>query len=359
MPLGNKGISRRGLIGAGAVVAASSLPGNAVTAGGQARGAAHRGSGILRRDFRVDVARSVGPGVADGKPQWLGARLIAPRSLDLRNAVPVVACIHGGTFDRHYFDLQVPGRQGYSMGEYFAARGVVVIAFDMLGIGGSSRPSGPEPVSRFVQAAALDAAVREVYRMLATGRLDRGLPAIPRIRRIGLAHSMGVMVGVVQQARHRTFEQILLLGYSVRGVALRRSTLPPSAADVAVQQTPQYISNIRRILRTEYYLDDVPPDVIAADEAVAAAAPMPAGKEAQQQGVALAEAGEVTVPVFLGFGEHDISPDPRSEVGAFARCNDLSLGIFSDVAHAHNAANGRRRLWDACLAWIAARRDLT
>lgn len=344
-------ISRRAVIQGAGLAVAMGEP--ALGAGRRPVGPGRAGA-IVRRDFRVDVSEAVGAGVSGGKPQWLGARVVAPAHLASNGTVPVVICTHGGTFDKRYYDIRVPGRTGYSMAERFAAAGAIVVAFDMLGISGSSRPENADAVSRFVQATALDAAARSVFDQLVRGRLDRRIPALPRIRRIGLAHSMGVMVTVVQQANHHTFEQLLLLGYSIKGVELRHSAIPNIGSPQSQFDKPDNLRRLREGLRREYYLPDVPADVIAADEAAAAPPPQPAGREAVGAGVALAEAGMIREPVFLGYGERDISPDPRAELTAFSSSKDLTLALFPDVAHAHNLANGRDEVWRRSLAWIGS-----
>jgi len=303
-------------------------------------------SDILRFDLRLDVTAATPPAVGGGEPQWLGARLVAPRDLP-QGPIPVLICVHGGGYDKRYYDMQIPGRFGYSMAEHFARRGSVVVALDYLGIGGSSRPQNPLLMDRHVFADVQHAAALQIFARARKGELAPQLAPIRDLRRVGVAHSMGVMLTVTQQVEHATYDQLVLLGYSVRGVRLTRAT--PSAPP---QVTEPGYESVRRIsLRPEYYLSDVPADVIAADEAAGAAAPTIISREATA-GVPSPDAARLSTPLFFGLGERDISPDPHDEPGMFALCNDLTFLIVAGAAHSLNLAATRHKLWDRLLAWL-------
>lgn len=352
------GITRRKAVGAAAAIVAMSGSAGAANgadakASGRSAGAPPAGSGgIIRRDLKLDVSQAVPAAVSGGAAQWLGARLIAPAAIDTRQAVPVVVCVHGGTYDKRYYDAQIPGRAGYSMAEHFARHGAIVVALDYLGISDSSRPPNMAGADRHVMAAAQNAAANDVFARLSAGTLDKAVPALPHIRRIGLAHSMGVMLTITQQAAHRTYEQVALLGYSVRGVELQRAKLATQPPVRSEAEELAFTLVQRERLRPEYYLEDVPADVIAGDEAATAPAPRAISAQAQTAGVVLADAGKITAPVFYALGERDISPNPHAEPGTFTSCNDLTFHIVKGSAHCQNLANTRVACWDRTLAWI-------
>ena len=347
-----EGMTRRTAIGAAIAIAAISDGAHAATETQQSGGLAPEPSAIIRRDFRIDVSQAVPASVSGGFPQWLGARLIAPAAIDTRRPVAVVVGVHGGTYDKRYFDIQVPGRANYSMAEHFARRGAIVVALDYLGISDSSRPAHPAGADRHVLAAAQHAAANDVFARLSAGTLDKAIPPLPQIRRIGMAHSMGVMLTITQQAAHQTYEQVALLGYSVKGVELQRAKLAPSPPVGTEAQELDFTLIQRKRLRSEYYLDDVPADVIAADEAATAPAPRTISDQAQTAGVALTDAGKITVPVYFALGERDISPNPHAEPSTLTGCNDLTFQIVRGSAHCQNLATTRVAFWDRMLAWI-------
>jgi acetyl esterase/lipase len=312
-------------------------------------------SKLVRQDLRLDVSAAAPRAVSGSKRQWLGARIIAPSVIDYNRTAPVVICVHGGTYDKRYFDLDVPNRDGYSMAAHFAARGAIVVALDYLGISDSSRPPHMELADRHVFAAVQDAAARQVFDRLAKGELAPQLPALPRIRRVGLAHSMGVMLTITQQAAHATYDQVALLGYSVRGVQLvRAGAAPPPLTKASEADARRYLQMQRERLRAEYYMPDVPKDVIDADDAAAALPPRAISQQAQTAGIVIEDAGKIAAPVFFALGEHDISPAPHEETGYFKASDDVSLLILKGSAHSHNLAGSRQILWDRILAWSAA-----
>src|SRR6185312_7250360 len=109
----------------------------------------------------------------------------------------VLYCLPGGGMSRRYFDLDAPG---FSMAEHLAAQGFVVVTIDHPGVGESPPPDDPWTLTPDVVADAA-AAVAE---------LDAQLGGIP----IGVGHSMGGMLTVTVQARHRPYAGLGLLGYA-------------------------------------------------------------------------------------------------------------------------------------------------
>ena len=66
------------------------------------------------------------------------------------------------------------------------------------------------------------------------------------------------------------------------------------------------------------------------------------------------EAAAVDVPVFVGLGERDTAPDPHCEPSAYPNSTDVSLLICDRMAHMHNFATTRHRLWDRFTHWCTA-----
>ncbi len=119
---------------------------------------------------------------------------------------------------RTYFDLpeEVPG--GWSMARHLVeSYGVAVAAIDHLGVGDSPPPEDPYTLTPRVVAAVNHHVTEQVVALLGGGAVDDEPPFSPTTL-VGLGHSMGAMLVVHQQARHRTFAGVALLGFGAAGL---------------------------------------------------------------------------------------------------------------------------------------------
>ena len=66
-----------------------------------------------------------------------------------------------------------------------------------------------------------------------------------------------------------------------------------------------------------------------------------------------AEAAGIDVPVFIALGERDVAPEPHCEPAAYSSSTDVSLFICDRMAHMHNFASTRQKLWDRLACWCA------
>ena len=71
-------------------------------------------------------------------------------------------------------------------------------------------------------------------------------------------------------------------------------------------------------------------------------------------GITAEAATEIEVPVFLGYGEVDVSTDPHAEPAFFSRSPDITLYLLAGSGHCHNMAATRRVLWERLLDWCDA-----
>jgi hypothetical protein len=69
-------------------------------------------------------------------------------------------------------------------------------------------------------------------------------------------------------------------------------------------------------------------------------------------GLAAPFADRIDVPVFLAFGEHDVSEDPRAEPVAYPHSPDITVVVVPEMAHMHNFADTRVRLWRRFAGWL-------
>jgi pimeloyl-ACP methyl ester carboxylesterase len=200
---------------------------------------------------------------------------------------------------------------------------------------------------------------------LREGTLIPEQPAIDRLVPIGLGHSMGAMITIVQQAEHSTYAAVVNLGSMGAGLPQHVAnpqwletevgTVRSSLVDMAREQfgpgstrEPASAAEGRDAL---FHAEDVPPSVRAAfkDEqtnllpSCALATLIPAFTDPER--------AAITVPLFLGFGEFDLSPDPLDSVGRYRSATDVTLYVLAGSGHCHNQAGNRRQLWERLSAW--------
>jgi pimeloyl-ACP methyl ester carboxylesterase len=268
----------------------------------------------------------------------------------------VLVCLPGGTYTRTYWDLTVPGCAGYSFAEDMAARGHVVAALDNLGTGASHRPPNGADVTIELWGRAAAEVARQLRDRL---RPEHGDDLVV----VGVGHSMGGYAVIAQQAAGGDFDAVAILGTSnqpMAGVYSTDAGAPPPEDQhrALVEQMvgsahDGYLRPDRESLRALFHLADVPPDVLAADDARATQVPVGAAAAAVEPGAYREAAGKITAPVLLAFGEVDVSPAPHTEVAAYSASGDVRLLVLAGSAHCHNAATTRHVLWDRLAGWMA------
>lgn len=280
--------------------------------------------------------------------------------------VPVlVCCLPGGGMNRGYFDLRSEGLTGYSMAEHLAARhGLWVLTIDHPGVGESDRPDDGFALTPAVVAAVNAMVISIVVDGLRAGSLVEGLPATPGLALVGVGHSMGGLLAVVQQARHGTFSALGVLGFSGRGlnehlndderavahdqdaieaaiVELTRArfgrALPPGATSTSGMLT----------------VDGLPEAVIDELGRTAASLITVCGLTSMIPGSTRREREAVTVPVFVGVGEHDITGPVELLAGDFPNA-PTAVFVLPGAKHNHNVEPDRHVLWERLATWIAA-----
>jgi pimeloyl-ACP methyl ester carboxylesterase len=311
----------------------------------------------------LDVSDAVGSS-KEQQSVWVFAPDAAARRA--HDVATLLVCLPGGTYGKQYWHLDVPGHGGYSFAEHLAAKGYVVAAVDHLGVGDSSRP----PVERDPDLrllAAGDAEVARQLRSMATaGTLVDGLPG-GDVRVVGVGHSMGACLTTMVQAGARPYDALVLLGYSVSISNVHRATASDedpaarlAATEAMIKETfgsqwdDVYVHSDRKELHPLFHLPDVPRDVVAADDAVSTAVPRRCAFECTTPGFVQPYAEVVDVPIFLGLGEVDVSPDPWCEPAGYRASRDITLVVQPGSAHCHNFASTRRALWDRVDAWLRA-----
>jgi alpha-beta hydrolase superfamily lysophospholipase len=313
---------------------------------------------LMGTDLTLDLPVSATPeGVRE---LAIAATVYAPAAVDEQD-VRVLVCWPGGSYGRDYWDIHLPGRGGYSFAEHMTARGFVVIAADPLGVGDSGRPEDGTLCTYDALADAAHGAVQLVRARLTEGTLAADVPPVAAPRVVGVGHSMGGGLVVLQQARWGSYDAIGVLGYThgakARAVssgddAARRATAVEQAKGFWGDQWEARYGVVDKAPHQKWLNGpDAPADIVAADNAnsvIWAAEPY---IDALHVGYTAAYAARVTAPVMVAFGEFDIAERPRDEVAFYERSDDITLFVLAGSYHCHNFQDGRATLWDRLGVW--------
>jgi alpha-beta hydrolase superfamily lysophospholipase len=292
--------------------------------------------------------------------------LFVPDELAERPAV--VVALPGGTYSRQYYDLQPPGRSGYSQARYFAERGVVFAAMDYLGGGDSTRPADGDELTLTVLADAAHLAFERLRDRLPAGA--SGVAPVPDATYVGLGFSFGGGVVVTQQGRHGDYDALMIYGYSPLAAdnhdrheipanwdelseAQRREVIRANNAAIVGGELPMYHGAPRFGAWRSFYLPDTDDELIVYDEEqIQTLVPRTAGIDVMTHGFTRPYAERISCPVFMAFAEQDIVAEPREQARAYPMSNDISLSVIPGSRHLINFLESRRLLWDRTLAWL-------
>ncbi|WP_243858496.1 alpha/beta hydrolase [Mycobacterium sp. DL440] len=306
-----------------------------------------------------DVTAGVGSDEKLMQEAWV---FLPERPLEARG---VLLCLAGGTYDKHYWHIDIDGHPGYSFGEHLAAAGFIVIAVDHLGIGESTDPIASGPLGLELLAKGDAEVARQVRERLRRGELHRDLPPTTAPL-IGVGHSMGACLTTMVQATAHPYDAVVLLGYGVQITNVYEDTADAQDLEQRIQQTIAVSCQLtganptdshtfapRSYLTDLFYAGEVPQVVVDADTAVQSRVPVRAAAEVTTPGMVEQYAPRVDVPVFLGFGAAaDVSPNPHTESANYTGTPDVTLHIVPKSGHCHNFASHRGQLWDRIATWV-------
>ncbi len=158
---------------------------------------------------------------------------------------------------------------------------------------------------------------------------------------------------IVQQARQHSYDGVMIMGYTAEGIHLTFNGQKLRAADLLppVEQAPDYSDTDRAGSRETFHWDDVPAEVIAADDALAVQTPSVIGHDSIRTLIVAEDAAIIDVPVYICLGERDVSPYPHAEPGYFRSSSDVTLHMLPRSGHCQTFASTRRLMWDRMHDW--------
>jgi pimeloyl-ACP methyl ester carboxylesterase len=241
-------------------------------------------------------------------------------------------CLAGGGANRRYFDLGDASDRDSSFAARMTAAGFAVAAADVPGVGDSEVPPDAGFFTPRAAAAALHTAL---------SHLQPGVPII------GVGHSMGGMLIVLQQGRFADFAGVALLGSNAGGLdwALTEAERAYTGDESATERDLEALTKARfgdpfAAMR----LTTAGAGTIFAGESPEATARLRTARDrlfnaggmmSMIPGSFASEAGAVAVPMFLAFGENDIGIPPHLVSRDFPRVPDVTLLVLPGTGHNH------------------------
>lgn len=317
--------------------------------------------------IRVDLKIDLDVAETKGEPLFVKVSVIAPDPTEIPADPIVWFAWPGGGYNRQYFDLQLPGRHGFSQAEFHASKGAIFVACDHPGVGDAAVPIGAFGHSDIARVNA--AAARAVLTGLKEGSLIPGLQAIAAPFPVAMGQSYGGLLLTHLQAEHGLMRGVAMLGWSgictmVKDVSGQDNVAPPAE----LEGTEALRDGLNHPYRRSFHFDDVPEDIVAEDllgypARIGVPVPawgtpfMPGGPNFAPErgplgpGVVTEEAVAIDVPVFIGNGEIDTCPDPLTEPTAYPKSLDVTTIVLPRSSHMHNFAGTREILWKRLQAW--------
>jgi pimeloyl-ACP methyl ester carboxylesterase len=269
------------------------------------------------------------------------------------------------------------------MARTLAMQGIGSVVVDHLACGKSSSDIPTETLRPEDFADAYAHLTHQLRARLEAGTLIAGIPPLlpGHLWLTAVGHSFGGRVITLAQSTHACFDALALLGSpsndeyvnlaqfgigdemdctdctdytggtgGTEGMGgmetIRQAWL--SQADAGLITLP------REYLRPFFYGEtDIPPELIEVDEADAV--PIPLGLLSLMRPNAVREAARtLTCPLFVGFGESDITACPRSDPAAYESAMSITLYVQPDASHYTNFAPTRTDLWKELASWCRA-----
>jgi pimeloyl-ACP methyl ester carboxylesterase len=296
----------------------------------------------------------------------------------------------GGGYSRQYFTFDMPGSTGGGEAGWHTDRGWIFVAVDTLNTGESSKPADPGLLTYANLGASMKATVDGVLSRLENGTIAEGFPRVVDPVKIALGQSLGGSLVVLCEGQQHIFDGIGVLGFSghhtmiwappelVTGSRVyipRGTNVAALTEDVFVAAMPEMAFDDRGwpLCAPGFHFEDEPQDIVAADmldyprrkgilPVWASATIPPCAMTMMSPGAIAPEAANVRVPVFVGVGERDTVPNPKSEPTAYQEASDVTVYICEGMAHMHNFGTPRALMWTRFHSWaegVVAMREVS
>ena len=254
-------------------------------------------------------------------------------------------CIPGGGVHGGYFDLPAP----FGFARAMTEAGHVVVAVDPPGTGESASPNDGFAFTADRVATLLHRALMELR-----GQVLGGIP-MRDLTPVGVGHSAGAMLAIVQQAAFHDFQAMMLFCFGLGGLPEQLDDAHRSALAGPVPIRAQLPQLARSRFGAAYM--DLPhgsSDSPAAHALRAVRAPVATviALHSMTPGSVAAEAAQIDVPVFVAVGRNDMTGPPHLLAAAYRACPDLTLFVSSTSGHHIFTSRDSTRLFARLHAWL-------
>lgn len=309
---------------------------------------------------RIRARYDVSAVVDEPGESLIRAELLVPAVAPGTNQVTLLCCTPGGGCTGDYFDLGEPDA-GFSFARYARAAGFACVLIDNLGTGRSTPGANV-----WISPQSIARAGAEAFR-LAAEDLRALLPATTTVTTVGVGHSMGAMLALMGQVINPQHTAIACLGFTPAGLPSvlsleerRIAASGPVSVEALTAIARQRLSGPAPRAGDEpapepfpFNLPDTDPAGLAALRDSATNLPPLPGILSLLPGNITEYIRQITVPVFLGGGDHEPWHKAAELVPAFENSADVTFYTLVDSAHNHNIAASRHLLWRRLLGWAA------
>lgn len=288
--------------------------------------------------------------------------LFLPDDAAERSSIDLVVCVPGGGMTRRWFDLpeSLPGR--WSLARHLVDdHRLAVLTLDHLGTGDSPPPDDPYTLIPRVVAAVHAHVVADAVARLRAGQLVPGLGPVAVGRLVGCGHSMGAMIIVQQQARHRSYDGVALLGFGgaglpehlndeERGYAGDLDELELALPTLVAARFGGALTPSKREVRERPAGAPLTPGDLLGP-ATGALLTL-GGLTSMIPGTSDREMAAIDVPVLVAVGENDIVREVERLPQLFSSTPELTEFVVPGSGHNHVIAAERLLLFDELGRWV-------
>lgn len=249
--------------------------------------------------------------------------------------------VHGEGFNRHYWDLHVPGytRDAYSCALYLSSQGHAVVTFDCLGTGENAVAMNGYQLTPSIVAQSISDVVNWSTHAVEWKMTTREQP-VRIAQTVLVGHSVGGYLALLASMHNTSIDAFIFQGTALgayRGTLFTQGPLPDAHG---------YFTLPRTFMRPSLYGPFLPPvEVLEADEHRMMPTPISLMTIFRHIADLRENAASIKHPVLLTFGEQDVAADPLDELSYFAHAPSRNLFILHSSGHLTNYADTRRQLW--------------
>ena len=284
-----------------------------------------------------------------GEPAQLAAEVLLPegQAPDL-----VFVCLPGGGMNRRYFDLPTPpGEAEASFAQAMLARGHAIVLIDPLGAGDSTCPADAYLLhpDRTADAAAL--VTDRILAGLREGSLVPGVPAMPALRSVGAAHSLGALMTIVQQARAGQHHGLALMGFHTAGVPAHLTDADRALDVIHARENLVELARKRFPAGPWHELQAQPSKRAVSAATAIERVMMTPSLMAMLPEIIAGDAASITVPVLIALGDSDLHGDPYRTPQAYGASPEVTLLVLPETRHNHFVYPSRTHLFERVARW--------